>query len=109
MTRYEVRLTRSAERDVRDIYEYIAEADSETKAGAVLDRLLKTAEDLATLPSRGSYPKELVELGIKEYRQVIFKPYRIIYRVVGFIVYVYIVADSRRDMQTLLSRRLLGA
>ncbi|MEO8359085.1 MAG: type II toxin-antitoxin system RelE/ParE family toxin [Vicinamibacteria bacterium] len=107
--RYEVRLTRSAERDVRDIYDYIAELDSPNKASAVLDRLLKTAEDLATLPSRGSYPKELVDLGIKEYRQVIFKPYRIIYRVVGSIVYVYIVADGRRNMQTLLPRRLLGA
>jgi toxin ParE1/3/4 len=47
-------------------------------------------------------------LGIKEYRQAFFKPYRIIYRVIDEQVVVYVIADGRRDMQTLLSRRLLG-
>jgi hypothetical protein len=51
---------------------------------------------------------ELRLLGIKEYRQAFFKPYRIIYRVIGEQVVVYVIADGRRDMQTLLSRRLLG-
>ena len=53
--------------------------------------------------------KELAGLGIKEYRQVFFKPYRIIYRVLGERVYIYVIADGRRNMQSLLSRRLLGA
>jgi toxin ParE1/3/4 len=61
------------------------------------------------LPERGSYPKELLALGIKEYRQTFFKPYRAIYRIVGRRVYVYLIADGRRDMQSLLARRLLGA
>ena len=60
-------------------------------------------------PERGSYPKELVGLGIKEYRQTFFKPYRVIYRVTGSQVIVYLIADGRRDMQTVLARRLLGA
>ena len=38
-----------------------------------------------------------------------FQPYRVIYRVVGERVYVYLIADGRRDMQGLLQRRLLGA
>ena len=40
-------------------------------------------------------------------REVHFKPYRIVYRVLGEDVYVYLVADGRREMQALLSRRLL--
>jgi toxin ParE1/3/4 len=40
---------------------------------------------------------------------VFFKPYRIIYRVRKKTIYVYLVADGRRDMQSLLARRLLGA
>ena len=59
-------------------------------------------------PERGSYPKKLLALGIREYRQAHFKPYRIIYRVSGKQVIIYIIADGRRDMQTLLTRRMLG-
>ena len=47
-------------------------------------------------------------LGIKDYRQTFFKPYRVIYRVDGQRVYVYVIVDGRRDMQSLLARRLLG-
>ena len=58
-------------------------------------------------PERGSHPKELLRLGIRDYRQTYFKPYRVIYRVVGQRVYVYLIVDGRRDLQTLLARRLL--
>lgn len=45
----------------------------------------------------------------EEYRQVFFKPYRLIYRIVGKQVVVYLIVDSRRDLQSLLARRLLGS
>ena len=48
-------------------------------------------------------------MGIKDYREVYFKPYRVIYRVLGTKVYVYLIVDGRRDMQTLLTRRLIRA
>lgn len=57
----------------------------------------------------GAGPKERVGLGIKEYRQTFFKPYRVIYRVTGNQVIVDLMADGRRDMQSVLARRLLGA
>jgi toxin ParE1/3/4 len=64
---------------------------------------------LATSSERGAQPKELRSLGIQEYRQVFFKPYRAIYRVVlDKKVVIYLIADDRRDMQGLLCRRLLG-
>lgn len=63
---------------------------------------------MATFPERGSHPKELLTLGIREYRQVFFKPYRLIYRVIDKRVYIYLITDARRDMQTLLTQRLLG-
>jgi len=109
VARYPVLLTEGAEQDLESIYDYIAEFDSPANADYVLDRLMKAAEGLATFPERGSYPKELLALGIKEYRQTFFKPYRMIYRVIDKRVYVYVIADGRRDMQSLLARRLLGA
>lgn len=103
-----VLLTHGAEQDIESIYNYIAEFDDPVNADYVLDQLMATAEKLTVMPERGSYPKELVGLGIKEYRQVFFKPYRLIYRVVDADVVVYVIADGRRDMQSLLTRRLLG-
>lgn len=108
-TRYAVLLTQGAEQDLESIYDYIAAFDSPANADYVLERLMKAAEELATFPKRGSYPKELLALGVKEYRQTFFKPYRMIYRVIDKRVYVYVIADGRRDMQSLLARRLLGA
>lgn len=106
--RFEVLLTEDAERDLEDLYGYIAKFDSPKNADYVLGRLLEVTESLATSPERGSQPKELRSLGIQEYRQVFFKPYRAIYRVLDKEVVIYVIADGRRDMQSLLSRRLLG-
>ena len=106
---YAVLLTEGAEQDLESIYDYIAEFDCVANANHVLDRLMEVVEGLAQFPERGSYPKELVALGIKEYRQTAFKPYRVIYRVVGSQVVIYLIVDGRRDMQSVLARRLLGA
>lgn len=106
--RIEVVLTEDAERDLEDIVSHIAAHDSLQNAEHVLARILEIAESLSSTPTRGSQPKELRGLGDQEYRQVFFKPYRLIYRVVGERVVIYLIADGRRDMQTLLARRLLG-
>ena len=108
-TRYVVLLTEGAEQDVEALYDYIAEFDSVANANHVLDRLMEVVDGLAQFPERGSYPQELVALGIKDYRQTAFKPYRVIYRVLGNRVVIYLIVDGRRDMQAVLARRLLGA
>lgn len=107
--RRRVLLTEDAEQDLDDLYQWIAEHDSPANADHVLDRLLQTANSIAAHPERGSPPRELLALGIREFRQVFFKPYRVIYRVTDQQVIVYVIADGRRDMQSLLARRLLGA
>ena len=107
--KYEVLLTEGAEQDLESIYDYIAEFDCKASADYVLDRLLEVVESLSAFPERGAYPKELVALGIRDYRQAAFKPYRVIYRVMAEKVHIYVIADGRRNMQSLLARRLLGA
>ena len=109
MKRFEVLLTEGAERDLEEIYDHVAEFDSPAKVEQLLRRLLATSERLTRFPERGAWPKELLGLGIREYRQTLFKPYRVIYRVIDRRVFVYVIADGRRDMQSLLTRRLLGA
>lgn len=104
-----VLLTADAERDLEELVEHIAHTDSPRAAAHVLDRLLTLTDTLAAHAERGAVPRELQPLGIREYRQVFFKPYRVIYRIVEDRVIVYLIADGRRDLQALLARRLLGA
>ena len=104
---FAVQLTDDAARDLEEIVDYISRQDAPGSAEYVLERIEQAFQGLSALPERGSYPRELLELGIREYREVFFKPYRIIYRVRGDGVYVMVIADGRRDMRALLERRLL--
>ena len=106
---YTVFLTADAAGDLEELYDYVAVHDAPGKADHLVDRIEKTLNNLSEYPERGVHPKELLELGIREYREVFFKPYRVIYQIVGSKVYVLLIADGRRDMQTLLQRRLLKA
>jgi len=106
---FAVLLTNDAARDLNELYDYIAVHDSPRKTDYVLERIEKTFSTLSEFPERGVYPKELLKLGIREYREIFFKPYRIIYRVMDKNVYVLLIVDGRRDMQSLLQRRLLDA
>ena len=80
-----------------------------SRANYVLEQIEKAFSCLSEYPERGNYPIELLDIGIREYREVFSRPYRIIYRVMENNVYVLLIADGRRDMQTLLQRRLLWA
>lgn len=107
MKRYRVRIVEDAEQDLIDIVRYIATHDSDDKAAYVLSQLESLCLRLAELPMRGHIPPELYRIGVIAYREVHFKPYRIIYQVIGQNVFVHCVLDGRRDMQSLLEYRLL--
>ena len=106
---FEVLLTKGAEQGLEAIYDYIAEFDSVASADHVLDALLASVESFTNFPDRVTYPKELLGLGVQEYRQAFFKSYRVIYRAICQKVFIVLIADGRRDVQGLLGRRLLGA
>ncbi len=104
---FQVLLTDDAARDLEVLYDYILLHDAPGKAGYVLEQIEQLISSLSDNPKRGVCPKELLVTGIREYREVFFKPYRIIYRVENDSVQVFLIADGRRDMQTLLQRRLV--
>ena len=107
MKRCTVVLTPSARRDLEGIHAFIAERDSRSKADEVLTHLAETLDSLSSNPGRGTVPQELRSLGVHAIRQVLYKPYRIIYRVGDRQVFVHLIADGRRDMQAVLADRLL--
>jgi len=106
--RFAVELTYGAENDLEQIHAYLAEHRSIEDADALLDEFIDVIESLESFPLRGAIPKELGALGIREFRQLLLRQYRVIYRVAGAKVFILIIADGRRDMQALLERRLLG-
>jgi toxin ParE1/3/4 len=106
---FRVFLTTDATRDLEELYSYIDAHDAGGKAEHVLSGIEKAIDALSEFPERGAHPKELLALGIHDYREIFFKPYRIIYRVMGDNNYIFLIADGRRDMQTLLQRRLFRA
>jgi toxin ParE1/3/4 len=106
---FSVLLTDDASRDLEDINDYIDLHDGRGKADHVLDRIEKAFNSLTENPERGAYPKELLAIGLRDFREIFFKPYRIIYRIIEDKIYVLLIADGRRDMHKLLQRRLLQA
>ena len=61
---FKVFLTHDAARDPEELYGYISLHDSPGNAERVLERIGKTFSSLFDSPERGSYPKELLVLGI---------------------------------------------
>ena len=108
MQPFEVRMTADAVRDLEEIVDWIVRHDGPARAQHVLDRIQKALDGLKRFPERGSHPAELAALGIREYRETFFKPYRIVYHVDGARVFISLIAEGRRDMRSLLARRLLA-
>ncbi|MFW6346299.1 MAG: type II toxin-antitoxin system RelE/ParE family toxin [Halomonas sp.] len=103
----QVELTASAFEDIRELHDFIAE-DSSQAADQLLVAIEARIMSLGQHPERGSHPRELLELGIRDYRQVIEPPVRILYRQHDQRIIIYLIAHQRRDMQRLLARRLLS-
>ncbi|MBM3513603.1 MAG: type II toxin-antitoxin system RelE/ParE family toxin [Alphaproteobacteria bacterium] len=100
-------ITRSARRDLDEIFDYIAEHDSVDAALAIVERLESIAKQLARFPMRGRRPPEALARGSGPIRELIAHPYRIVYLIGSNLVFVILIADGRRNMQALLQRRLL--
>jgi toxin ParE1/3/4 len=95
---------------VRETDTYIAGRiwpDTPQRADNLLDKLEQTINGLADMSERVHYPQELERIGVSEYREAHYKPYRIIHAIHGKDVIVHCVLDGRRDMLTLLQQRLL--
>ncbi len=75
MMPFAVMLTEDAARDLHDLYDYIALNDAPEKAEHILEENVNAFSRLSEPLERGAYPKELLALGIREYREIFFKPY----------------------------------
>lgn len=105
--KYQVNLLSLAEDDLLEIYKYVFINDSEYNADKLYNKLYSTCKRLEKYPTRGYVPPELKALGVEDFLEVHYKPYRIVYRVIDKRVFVYCILDGRRDLSKLLEERLL--
>jgi len=102
-----VLLLETAERDLAEIHRYLEMSDGQERADALLAGIERVVAALATMPGRGRIPPELELIGVRDFRETHFKPYRIIYSIADNRVLVRCILDGRRDMMTILQQRLL--
>ncbi len=63
-----VQLTDDAAHDLEEICDYIDRHDAPGSADHVLEQIEKAFSNLSEFPQHGSYPKELLDIGVREYR-----------------------------------------
>jgi plasmid stabilization system protein ParE len=103
-----VRWSDAAQRDVDNIVDFIAD-NSPLNAERVLERLQDQARKLAFHAERGRRLPELTSSPNKAsrlWREVVIRPWRMVYAIECDRVLVLAVVDSRRDMTAWLERHL---
>ena len=99
--RREVVLSAPALADLLDINDYYLCEVSDRVANGIIDGLEAAVNNLAEFPDRGSIPKELLALGIRQYRQIIENPYRIIYEILTDQIVYFKRASFRLFQKTI--------
>ena len=103
---YVVNITVNAKKDLREIISYIARNNPKT-ALKILEKIETKIDTLDHFPYRGGYIPELLKRNIKDYRQLLESPWRIIYKIDKNVVNVLLIVDSRRNIQDILMERLI--
>lgn len=104
---FNVVILKAAKADLKEIRDYVIARFSESVWLSTSKQLRSVIHLLAMSPHAGAVPGELEMLNSNDYRQVISGMNRIIYEVRQDMVYVHAVVDVRRDMASLLTKRLL--
>lgn len=107
MASWQVFFTADAADDLEQLLAYIEGRDSSEQADHVFAQIKNAVLGLRAMPRRGRVVPELKNIGILEYREIFFKPYRILYFTAERKVFVFAVCDGRRNIEELLQRRLM--
>jgi len=98
--------TEAATNDLVEIVSFVARK-APTNARRLLIRLRSKADSLERSRQRGRVVPELASTGARAWRELLVKPYRIVYRIRDDIVLVGAVVDGRRDLEDILLERLI--
>jgi plasmid stabilization system protein ParE len=97
----------SAEKDLKELKAYVIKNFSLEVWQNTFGEIKEAIRNLQRFLQAGFIPDEIAKLNLTQYRQVLSGMNRIIYEVRQDSIYVHVIADARRDMNSLLTRRLL--
>ena len=103
---YKVFWTKDAINDFDAIITHIF-TENKTNAKAMFLAIKEQCSTLEHFPFRTRVVPELESLGIMQYRELIFKRWRIIYSIDDDTVNLLLIIDSRQDIQEQLIQRVL--
>lgn len=104
---FKVVILHSAKADLKELRDYVTTRFSQSVWLETSAQIKKAMGILTISPQAGAVPAEIEMLNLSEYRQVISGLNRIIYEIRQEVVFVHAVVDVRRDMVSLLTKRLL--
>lgn len=96
--KFRVRITRTAERDIEEIWSFIAQ-DSPEEASRFIRRLESQIATLERFPERCPLIPENESLGTR-YRHLLYGSYRSVFRLRGKTVYVLRIIHGARLLDT---------
>jgi plasmid stabilization system protein ParE len=97
----------SAEKDLKELKAYVIKNFSLEVWQNTFGEIKEAIRNLQRFLQAGFIPDEIAKLNLTQYRQVLSGMNRITYEVRQDSIYVHVIADARRDMNSLLTRRLL--
>jgi len=106
LKKFDINWTKNAEYDLEEIIEYI-KTDSIKVAKNIFFEIKEQCNSLSFFPKSRRIVPELQYIGVLRYRELIFKRWRIIYKIEDKKIYILAVVDSSRDIEDILFRRLM--
>jgi addiction module RelE/StbE family toxin len=89
--------------DAEDIAKYIAR-DSQAYAAGMIQRIVKSVDLLSLFPSMGRHIPEIIDSNIRE---LIVRPYRVIYRIESDQVTIAAIIHGARMLEDALRDRVI--
>jgi toxin ParE1/3/4 len=105
--RFTVEWAEPALLDAEANVDYLVAEGSSRAAVPLVDKIAAKTARLEKLAGRGRIVPELRREGIHNYRELIMKPYRMVYRINGKLVVIVAFVDGRRDLGELLVARAM--
>ncbi len=103
--------TDAAKDDLIDIRDFLKNSESHQFAANITAEIRDTVAALKEWPKhKGTYVKELEELNLSQYRQLLAGQHRIVFeRGDHDTCYIHLVCHTSRDLEAMLRRRLLSS
>lgn len=97
----------SAEQDLKELKNHIIKNVGKDTWHAGYRKIKDAVNARKAFPLEGKVPEEIQSLNLAQYRQVISGMNRILYEVRQDTIYIHVICDARKNMRSLLTRRLL--